>query len=405
MYTISYYMCDYYSFFFIFGCRGKQFRTDFAHIGEICSLIPRKTNLMALTATANLTTRKMIIRSLEMHGCYIKAQNPNKRNIRYIVAEKPHDLMKMIRPIVGQVCERGQEADRYIIFCRTYNDNSEIFELLVLELANSGLLITATESGQTVRVCEKFTACSSPNTKKKIIASFTDPNGAVRIVVATVAFGMGIDSPNVRYVIHWGPPEDLESYVQESGRGGRDNNLSTATLYYGKKDIARNSHATEVMKRYCENMSECRRVLLMRQFTDEALDLPCYPHLCCDVCASVCMCEDCNPDASFHDQLSESVPFPSSRELSTQDFSTPPKSVQMRLKEQLAEYRESLLSEAHATALVGIELCSGLTDQTIANIATNCLYIHCESDLLKFGVTSRVYCSCIFEIINEVVQK
>ena len=118
--------------------------------------------------------------------------------------------------------ERGQEADCYIIFCRTYNDNSEIFELLVLELANSRLLITATESGQTVRVCKKFTACSSPNTKKKIIASFTDPNGAVRIVVATVAFGMGIDSPNVRYVIHWGPPEDLESFVQESGHGGRD---------------------------------------------------------------------------------------------------------------------------------------------------------------------------------------
>ena len=100
---------------------------------------------MALTATANLATRKMITRSLEMHGCYIKAQNPNKRNIRYIVAEKPHDLMKMIRPIVCHVRERGQEADRYIIFCRTYNDNSEIFELLVLELADSGLLITATE--------------------------------------------------------------------------------------------------------------------------------------------------------------------------------------------------------------------------------------------------------------------
>ena len=62
----------------------------------------------------------------------------------------------------------------------------------------------------------------------------------------------------------------------------------------------------------------------MKQFTDEALDLPCYPHLCCDVCASVCMCEDSNPDVSFRDQLSESVPFPSSCELSTQDPVTPP---------------------------------------------------------------------------------
>ena len=106
-------------------------------------------------------------------------------------------------------------------------------------------------------------------------ASFTDPSGIVRIVVATVTFGLGLDSPNVRHVIHWGPPEDLELYVQESGRGGRDTKLSTATLYYGKKDIAATGHSTEGIQRYCENMSECRRVLLMRQFTEEALDLLC----------------------------------------------------------------------------------------------------------------------------------
>ena len=93
---------------------------------------------------------------------------------------------------------------------------------------------------------------------------------------------MGLDSPKVRHVIHWGPPEGLELYVQESGRGGRDK-LLTATLYYGKKDIATTSHSIEGIKRYCENMSECRCTLLMRQFTEEAIDLPCYSHTCCDV--------------------------------------------------------------------------------------------------------------------------
>ena len=83
---------------------------------------------------------------------------------------------------------------------------------------------------QIVRVCETFTASSSLNTKKKIIPSFTDPRGTVRIVVATVAFGLGLDSPNVGHIIHWGPPEDLELYVPESRRGGRDGKQSTATL-------------------------------------------------------------------------------------------------------------------------------------------------------------------------------
>jgi len=138
--------------------QGKD--SHFAHIGEIRSLLPKKTNLMALTATSNLATRRMVIHSLEMYGCYIKAQNPNKPNIRYMVAEKPCDLMKMIKPLVDEVREKGQEADRCIIFCRTYNDNSEIFQLLILELESSGVLLMSNESasGEKVRVCEKFTA-------------------------------------------------------------------------------------------------------------------------------------------------------------------------------------------------------------------------------------------------------
>lgn len=153
-----------------------------------------------------------------------------------MVAEKPSDLMKIIKALVDEVHEKGQEADHRIIFCGTYNDNSENFQLLILELECSGVLLMSNEStsGEKVRVCEKFTAWSSPNTKKKIIGSFTNPVGAVRIVVATVAFGMGLDAPNVRHIVHWGPPEDLELYVQECGHGDHDNKLSTATLYYSK---------------------------------------------------------------------------------------------------------------------------------------------------------------------------
>ena len=88
-----------------------------------------------------------------MHGCIKTIQT--RENIRYIVAEKPHDLMEVIKPIVDQVRAKGQEADRCIIFCRTYNDSSEIFELLTLEFATSGVLMS-TESGQKVRVCESL---------------------------------------------------------------------------------------------------------------------------------------------------------------------------------------------------------------------------------------------------------
>lgn len=111
--------------------------------------------------------------------------------------------------------------------------------------------------------------------------------------MATVAFGLGLDAPNVRYVIHWGPPNDIELYVQEAGRGGRDGKPVTCTLYYSVWDITRNSHVEEAIKLYCENSTVCRRVQLMGEFCDQDIRTPMYPHLCCDICASLCMCESC----------------------------------------------------------------------------------------------------------------
>ena len=129
-----------------FTCRGKTFRTDFDHISAIRSLMPKWTNLMALTVTANLATRKIVIQNLKMNGCYVLARNPNKKNIRYTVAEKPNDLMTIIAPIIKNVIEKGQEADRCILFCRTYKDSSKLFEVLILELERSKVLITNTEN-------------------------------------------------------------------------------------------------------------------------------------------------------------------------------------------------------------------------------------------------------------------
>ena len=78
-----------------------------------------------------------------------------------------------------------------------------------------------------------FTSCSDEVVKDNIIKLFTSPS-QLRVVISTVAFGMGIDCPDVENVIHLGPPEDLESYIQETGRGGRDGQKAYATLLVTK---------------------------------------------------------------------------------------------------------------------------------------------------------------------------
>ena len=103
-------------------------------------------------------------------------------------------------------------------------------------------------------------------------------------------FGMGVDCRDIRTIIHWGVPSDIEQYVQETGRAGRDGLQAEAVLHQGK--IGR--HTSERMKRYVENNSVCRRALLLGDFllyADKSI-LKCK---CCDLCARVCTCTMCCP--------------------------------------------------------------------------------------------------------------
>ena len=99
----------------------------------------------------------------------------------------------------------------------------------------------------------------------------------MRIVISTVAFAMGIDVPNIHTVFHWGPPNDIESYVQETGRGGRNGTYTRAILYYNKRDIARSGHVNECMRIYCIDIAKCRRQQLTKQFSETGhIDSPEY---------------------------------------------------------------------------------------------------------------------------------
>ena len=115
------------------------------------------------------------------------------------------------------------------------------------------------------RLVDMFTACTTPDVKECIIKSFVNPDCRLRIVVSTVAFGMGLDCPNVYRIIHWGPPSDLESYIQETGRAGRDGRSANAIVYFSNKDLSFD-YMEHSMKEYCINKLDCRRDLLFRDF-------------------------------------------------------------------------------------------------------------------------------------------
>ncbi len=106
-----------------------------------------------------------------------------------------------------------------------------------------------------------------------------------------MAFGMGIDCPNVRQVIHYGSPSDVESYVQETGRAGRDGLPSMAVLL---TNVGRTRHMEKSMSEYVTNETVCRRDILFNNFDNYSRVYSGPLCLCCDVCAKSCTCSMCS---------------------------------------------------------------------------------------------------------------
>ena len=89
-----------------------------------------------------------------------------------------------------------------------------MFQSIVLELNKRDCLYVGNINGEKSRICDKFDACTAESTKAHLIKDFSNPEGIIRIIIAT--FAMGLDSPNIRHVIHWGPPTDSDLYAQET---------------------------------------------------------------------------------------------------------------------------------------------------------------------------------------------
>ncbi|XP_003391313.1 PREDICTED: ATP-dependent DNA helicase Q1-like [Amphimedon queenslandica] len=248
---------------------------------------------MALTATATKATRKEVMRILGMRNAVLVTKSPDKPNIYYSVSEKNESIDDTFEPLIQELRTSRLQTVKTIIFCRTYQDCSYLYLLFKSSLGTEFTNPIGAPDYSPFRMIDMFTACNTPSLKKKILHSFSYPNGQLRIVIATIAFGMGIDCPDVHRIIHWGPPSDLESYIQETGRAGRDGNSAVAELYFSRRDIGQ-CYVEETMKAYCKNDSQCRRAVLFNDF--DCGDLPAKPVpdcVCCDICAMVCTCTSC----------------------------------------------------------------------------------------------------------------
>ena len=251
---------------------GHDFRPEYLMLAGLKVAFPN-VPVIALTATADKITRRDILEKLNLHQPLEFVSSFDRKNINYRIAPKKKSFEQLLTFLDQHKDDSG------IIYCLSRKSTESLAE----ELRHQGYLAQAYNAGL------------DKETKDKTQESFL--RDEVKIVVATVAFGMGINKSNVRFVVHMDLPKNIEGYYQETGRAGRDGLPSKALLFFSFADVQKlqdfakvegNAEQTKIMlkkladmARFCQ-LQTCRRQFLLRYFDEDA------PDNCgaCDVCLS-----------------------------------------------------------------------------------------------------------------------
>ncbi|MBC4004130.1 ATP-dependent DNA helicase RecQ [Morganella morganii] len=249
---------------------GHDFRPEYCAIGELRQHLPG-VPVIALTATADNTTRFDICSRLRLSDPLIHISSFDRPNIRYTLVEK-YKAFDQLWMFV-----RGQKGQCGIIYCNSRNKVEDV----AARLQKRGLSVAAYHAGL-------------DNSQREWVQdAFLKDN--LQVVVATVAFGMGINKSNVRFVAHFDIPRNIESYYQETGRAGRDGVSAEAVLFYDPADMAWlrrcldekpagpqkdiEQHKLNAMGAFAQAQT-CRRLVLLNYF-GENRQTPCGN---CDIC-------------------------------------------------------------------------------------------------------------------------
>ena len=249
---------------------GHDFRPEYRELKKLRKHLP-DVPLMALTATATERVRADIVKELKLQDprCYVASFN--RPNLTYRVVPKTEPYEQLLAFI------RSRPNDSGIVYCASRKST----ESLARNLNEDGIATKPYHAGLT-----------TPERTKHQDAFLRDD---VRVITATIAFGMGINKPNVRFVVHYDLPKNLESYYQETGRAGRDGLPSECILLFRPSDVAKQLHfideksekeariareQLQQMVHYAETR-ECRRGVLLEYFGEKFLPQSCDS---CDNC-------------------------------------------------------------------------------------------------------------------------
>ncbi|CAC5405749.1 recQ [Mytilus coruscus] len=280
---------------------GHEFRPDYMKISKLRSVFPG-AKFVALTATATKLTIKEITDILQMKSFTTISACVDRPNVQITVIKRlpsaggkntaEESFKQVMESVVRSLCNDAENFPKAIMYSK-------------LKWCGNGYNMVCQEAAKESdpnavihRVSQYHSACTD-QMKKIIVDDMAKVNGNISLLFATEAYGMGADAPNIRRIIHYGPPTSIETYMQEIGRAGRDGLQSEAVLYFNNNDLGSNTPVRDEVKQFCR-LKSCRKQFLCEHFDWECV-ASLIKHNCCDICKIDCNCIDCLSNSAFDD--------------------------------------------------------------------------------------------------------
>lgn len=359
-------------------------------------LVSSGVPFLALTGTANDKMQETIVKELAMKKDTVVLNiSPERTNIRFtVVKTKREDHLLHLQWLVDLIKAHKDKVPKCIIFCSTIQDVAKVTGHL-LDALGDHAYVPDKPRVPAYQLLGIYHSMTCPKYKSRFADLFKNDSGCVRVVVATSALSMGVNFPDVKYVIHFGPARTTVDHIQEAGRAGRNGEPAHNVIIYHGNQL---SHCDKAVKTFCKADSCVRKALFADYAHVESVQ---PPHDCCSNCAKRCLCagEECQRDTFPFDQpvgsLEKETMVACQRTISKED--------QVVLREALNELQGQLNSQS--LTVFGSSSAHGFSAELIDAIIAEAASIFSISDILtRFPVFSVGHAKLILEIFQETFE-